>query len=322
MNKETRSTQDDSDRLEASSANEPVDESVENNVIDAGDTEIASLTSASSTPSRAPYRRCAPGHFRTRLHVSYDGTDFSGWQRQTSLTSVQGTLEEAIQRIFGKHTDGRRIPVIGASRTDAGVHAHQQVAHFDSPRDPSTFDLRYAVQCLTPKTVVVTDIFHAPDDFHAIACVTHKTYKYRVHNRRVPSALDHRYSYWIRHPLDLDFLNEASQFVVGKQDFKSFQSTGTEVSTTVRTILEARWDRIEENTLEFTIKGDGFLKQMVRNIVGTVIQLNRDSRPATQVKSIIDALDRRRAGPTAEPQGLFLCSVTYPEFIDKKCRKL
>jgi tRNA pseudouridine38-40 synthase len=277
----------------------------------------ATSAEASSTPSRAPYRRCAEDHFRTRLHIEYDGTDFSGWQRQTTLTTVQGTLEAAVSRIYGK-----KISVIGASRTDAGVHARQQVAHFDAPKDPSAFDLRYAIQCLTPRSVVVRELFMAPPDFHAIACVTYKTYKYRVFNRRVPSALQHRYSYWIRHPLDLDFLNRASSFIVGKQDFKSFQSAGTPVSTTVRHVMEARWDRLDEDTIEFTVTGDGFLKQMVRNIVGTVIQLNRDDEPAERVRDILNAQDRRQAGPTAEPQGLFLYSVTYPESVDNKCRKL
>jgi tRNA pseudouridine38-40 synthase len=266
--------------------------------------------------NRNPFRRCADDHFRTRIHIEYDGTDFSGWQRQTTLTTVQGTIESAISKIFGKN-----ISVIGASRTDAGVHAYQQVAHFDSPRDPTAFDLRYAIQSLTPKSVVITDLFSAPPDFHAIASVTHKTYKYRVFNRHVPSALQHRTSYWMRFPLDLDFLNKASAHIVGKQDFKSFQSAGTPVRTTVRNVMEAYWTRLDDNILEFTITGDGFLKQMVRNIVGTVISLNRNAQPPEKIIEIINVTDRRKAGPTAEPQGLFLYSVKYPEFVDNRCRK-
>ena len=272
-------------------------------------------TDAGST--RSPYRKCAPDHFRTRMHVSYDGTDFSGWQRQTTLTSIQGTLEAAVSRIYGKP-----IHVLGASRTDAGVHANQQVCHFDAPRDPSLFDLRYAIQCLTPPSIVIKDVFQAPEDFHAIACVTDKIYKYRILNRRVPSALRNRYTYWVRFPLDLDWLNEASSILVGNQDFKSFQSAGTPVQSTIRNITVARWERFDEDTLEFTIQGDGFLKQMVRNIVGTLVDFNQDKKPASEIRNLLAALDRRKAGPTAPPQGLFLTRVNYPAHVDNKCRKL
>ncbi len=267
--------------------------------------------------SRAPYRQCAPGHFRLRLHISYDGTDFAGWQRQTHLRSIQGTLEEALARIYG-----RSIRVLGASRTDAGVHAHQQVAHVDVPKDPTGFDLRYSIQCLTPESIVVKELFMAPPDFHAIACAVDKIYKYRILNRQVPSALRNRYTYWVRYPLNLDFLNQASRFLLGKQDFKSFQSAGTVVQSTVRTVTRAEWRQIDEDTLEFTIQGDGFLKQMVRNIVGTLVELNRDEVPPERVREILEYRDRRRAGPTAPPQGLFLYRVNYPESIDNKCRKL
>jgi tRNA pseudouridine38-40 synthase len=126
----------------------------------------------------------------------------------------------------------------------------------------------------------------------------------------------------VRYPLDLDFLNEASQYLVGKQDFKSFQSAGTPVQTTVRTISQAVWTRSDEDTLEFTIRGDGFLKQMVRNIVGTLIDLNQEQERPEKFHEILGMLDRRKAGPTAPPEGLFLYRVNYPEAIDNKCRKL
>jgi tRNA pseudouridine38-40 synthase len=268
---------------------------------------------------RNPYRFCAPDHFRTRLHVSYDGTDFSGWQRQNSavLTTVQGTLEAALTKIYDKP-----IRVLGASRTDAGVHANLQVAHFDAPKDPSAFDLRYALQCLTPESLVVKDVLRAPNDFHAIACVTDKVYKYRVLNRRFPSALRHRTTHWVRFPLDLNYLNATAEYLVGRHDFKSFQSAGTPVQTTVRTMTVARWEKIDEDTLEFTVQGDGFLKQMVRNMVGTMIDLNQEGLPPSRIRDIMATLDRRKAGPTAPPQGLFLTRVNYPKAFDEKCVSL
>jgi len=267
--------------------------------------------------ARTPYRQCAPDHFRTRLHIEYDGTDFYGWQRQTVLKSVQGTIEAALSQIFN-----RPMTVLGASRTDTGVHALQQVAHFDAPRDPSEFDLRYAIQRMSPPSVVVKEMFAAPRDFHAIACVENKTYKYRVLNHRVPSPLLHRYSHWVRFPLDIDHLNAAARYFIGTQDFKAFQTSGTVVQTTVRTISEANWTRLDDSVLEFSITGDGFLKQMVRNVVGTLIGLNQDDADPARVKEILATLDRRKAGVTAPPQGLFLHSVKYPESIDNQCRRL
>jgi tRNA pseudouridine38-40 synthase len=276
------------------------------------DDEVTSVIAA-----HTPYRRCAEDHTRVRMHISYDGTDFMGWQRQTTLPSVQGTLEKAISQICGKPTR-----VLGASRTDSGVHANQQVAHFDCPKDPGSFDFRYSLQSMTPESVVVEEMFIAPVDFHAIAQVTDKVYRYRVFNRVIPSALLHRYSYWVRFPLDLAYLNEASKYLVGKQDFKSFQSSGTKVLTTVREIFAASWTQPDEHILEFSIRGNGFLKQMVRNIVGTLIYLNQDEAPTDQVKAILGYQDRRKAGPTAPAQGLFLDHVNYPESVDNGCRKL
>jgi tRNA pseudouridine38-40 synthase len=264
-----------------------------------------------------PFRGCPPDQWRVRLDLSYDGADYFGWQRQTAHVSVQGTIESAVERIFGQ-----KIAVLGASRTDAGVHAEGQVAHFDCPVDPSGSNLRYSLQCLTPPTLVVKEAFLAPRDFHAIASAERKTYRYRVLNRIVPSALRYRYTHWVRFPLDLDYLNEAAQFLLGRQDFKSVQTTGTTVKSSVREIFSANWERLPGETLEFTVTGDGFLKQMVRNIVGTLIDANRAGAPAKRVQEIIAARDRRRAGATAPPQGLYLHRVSYPAELDKKCRKL
>jgi tRNA pseudouridine38-40 synthase len=280
--------------------------------------ELIAPEAEDAIPStRAPYRQCAEGYTRVRMHISYDGTDFSGWQRQTKHTSIQGTLEAALSKICDQP-----IKVLGASRTDAGVHANMQVAHFDCPRDPSAFDIRYAIQRMTPESIVVKEMFIAPRDFHAIAVVTDKVYKYRIVNRRVPSALRNRYTYWVRFPLDLDFLNAAAQHFIGKQDFMSFMSTGTPVKTTVRHIKESYWTQLDEDSLEYTIRGDGFLKQMVRNIVGTMLDLNQDGEKPEKVLEILNERDRRKAGRAAPAQGLFLHRVNYPEDVDSNCRRL
>jgi tRNA pseudouridine38-40 synthase len=270
------------------------------------------------TEARAPYRQCAQGYHRVRLHLSYDGTDFAGWQRQTKLTSVQGELEKALSRIFAEP-----IRVLGASRTDAGVHARRQVAHFDCPRDPEGFeDLRYSIQSMTPDSIGIDDLFVAPRDFHAIALVRDKIYTYRIVNRRAPDPLQRRFAHWVRFPLDLEYLREAARFLIGKQDFKGVQSTGTVVHSTVREIFAVDWQRIDDAVIEFSIRGDGFLKQMVRNVVGTLIDMNQSGARPEKMREILEGRDRRLAGPTAPPQGLYLKQVNYPDFVDNKCRKL
>ncbi|MCM2280387.1 MAG: tRNA pseudouridine(38-40) synthase TruA [Bdellovibrionaceae bacterium] len=259
---------------------------------------------------------CPPDHWRVRLLISYDGTDYHGWQRQSRQRTVQGTLEEALQKFYKKP-----IKLMGASRTDTGVHAVGQTAHFDAPRDPFQGDLRFALTGMTPPSIVLKQAWHAPNLFHAIADAQKKTYRYHVLNRRVPSALRCRYSHWIRFPLDVDYLNEASRFLVGKQDFKSFQTSGTKVKSTVREIMSASWER-DRDSLIFTVTGNGFLKQMIRNIVGTLIDLNMNEAQPGRLQEIINARDRRKAGPTAPPQGLYLAQVYYPEELDNGCRKL
>jgi tRNA pseudouridine38-40 synthase len=274
---------------------------------------------AAPDDTRAPFRRVQPGYTRLRMHVEYDGADFCGWQRQNTnkTNSVQGALEEVISKVGGEF-----IRVLGASRTDAGVHARGQVAHFDFPRSVDGWDIRYALQGMLPKSIVVKEMFVCVEDFHAIALVTDKIYKYRVLNRRIPAAIGRGYMSWCRYPLDIDHLNASARHLLGRQDFKSLQTSGTVVKTTVREIFEAHWTRIEEDVLEFHVRGDGFLKQMVRTAVGTMIDLNMYERPPEKMREILDSLDRRKAGTSAPAHGLFLERVNYPEAVDNGCRRL
>lgn len=298
-------------------------------------------TPSSTFVESLEFRRCAEDRHRVRLHLSYDGTDFHGWQRQTDAAGKttqitgQGTIESAVEKLFGE-----KLSVVGASRTDAGVHAQMQVAHFDCKKDPTTFrDLRYSLQCLTPASLVVKEAFLAPYDFHSIATATDKTYRYSILNRRVPSALRRRTTWWVREPLSVDFLNEASQYLVGTHDFKSFQTSGTFVESTIRTLTKLSWQEVvpaesrlpsvdqsnsdeRPDTLLFEIQGEGFLKQMVRNIVGTLVDLQLNGKSPADIKEVLEAKDRRKAGNTAPPQGLFLSSIRYPHELDNRCRPL
>ena len=259
---------------------------------------------------------------RIKLLISYDGTDFCGWQRQkehkhaSELPSIQQTVEEALTKVFNEP-----IVLSASGRTDAGVHAAAQIGHFDTEK-PLPKDLCWAVRGYLPSSVVLKAAWVAPEDFHSTLSATHKTYRYWIWNQNRPSALLHRFSWWVRRPLDLDFLTETSKFLLKNQDFKSFQTTGTEVKTTVREVYQADWMRKRNGIVEFRITGNGFLKQMVRNIVGTQVQLYlKDNRPQ-EMASILAARDRQKAGPTAPPQGLFLEKVYYPQELDNGCRQI
>ena len=244
---------------------------------------------------------------RVKLLVSYEGTDFKGWQKQKlGVLTVQGVLEEALFRLFGES-----ISIIGASRTDGGVHARGQVCHFDVDKDLKRYNVISGLNRFAPACVSVKKAWVVSPNFHALHCAIEKTYKYRIQNNPFPEALEARFTHWVKFPLNEDILNSYSQFLVGTHDFKSFQTKGTDVKTTVRTINSAYWQKKRFAQIEFTIKGTGFLKQMVRNIVGTQLDLLRLQKPAQDFKNILDAGRRDQALSTAPAQGLCLEEVRY-----------
>jgi tRNA pseudouridine38-40 synthase len=259
---------------------------------------------------------------KVRFTVSYDGTDFCGWQKQKhgDIKSVGHTIEEALQKVFAE-----KISLFASGRTDAGVHALNQVCHFQTQRvlDPAKkWDLCWALNAYLPKSIVVKKAWIAPDDFHATLSATHKTYRYLLLNSSRPSPHLHRHTGWVRQPVDLDHLKASSEIIVGNHDFKAFQSVGTPMKSTVRRVYSARWEWRRPGLAQFTITGSGFLKQMVRNIVGTSLLLERKGRNPLEMKDILDSLDRMKAGPPADPQGLYLMRVYYPEDLDNRCREL
>ena len=265
---------------------------------------------------------------RIKFTVSYDGTDFCGWQRQNLERETNGvekpslsrTLEKALEKVF-KHP----IDLCASGRTDAGVHAVNQVGHFDTTMTPEQlkrFNLGRATKSFLPSTVVIKKAWIAPTDFHATLSAERKTYRYLIYNSPTPSAFFSRHMGWMYQPLDLNFMNQCSKYLIGEQDFKSFQSVGSEVSTTVRTIYKAQWRWLRKDVAEFSITGSGFLKQMVRNIVGTELLLARKGYSTEKMSEIIAKMDRKAAGPPAEPQGLYLMKVYYPLDLDNKCLEL
>lgn len=259
---------------------------------------------------------------KIKFTVSYDGTDFCGWQRQNheQKPSVCQTLQDALEKIFD-----HPIELYASGRTDAGVHALNQVCHFTTSREFSTgrsWDLGWALKPKLPSTIVVKKAWIAPDEFHSTLSAEKKTYLYLIHNAQHPSVFLRRYSEWIRHPLNIDHLKKGTRYLLGEHDFKSFQSVGSEVPNTIREILQADWSWRRPGIAQFTITGTGFLKQMVRNIVGTQLFLERKDLPPEKIKDILLAKDRQQAAAPAPSNGLFLMRVYYPQDLDNRCREL
>lgn len=259
---------------------------------------------------------------KVKLLVSYDGTDFCGWQKQKDhkhgpdLPSLQETVEKALEKILN-----HPVELCASGRTDAGVHAVGQVCHFETDRRLPK-DLCWALKAQLPPSVSAKAAWEAPAEFHATLSATKKTYKYWVWNHPRAPALLHRYSWWIRTPLDVDELNRMAEKLLGRHDFASFRSMGTPVRHTVREIYSARWHWRRPGLLEFEVIGNGFMKQMVRNLVGTQVDLAWKGQPIEKMDEILKACDRTKAGPAAPPQGLFLYRVVYPKTLDRKCRRL
>ncbi len=253
-----------------------------------------------------------------RLLLSYDGTDFQGWQKQPGLVTVQTTVEAVLSQIYNEP-----IKIIGSGRTDAGTHAVGQVAHFIPPKVITTEPrLMRALNAMLPPSVVVKGAWEAPPEFHARKSAFRKTYIYRIWNHEVRSALWRDRALWVQHPLNMKFLNLLARHLVGRKDFKSFQTQGTPVKTTIRRIDNCSWEAPAKGLVEFRIRGNGFLKQMVRNLVGTLLHLERNQMELTDLLNIFEARDRQAAKTTAPAYGLYLYGVEYPADLDNKCRKL
>ena len=240
-----------------------------------------------------------------KITLAYDGTDFVGWQRQADGVSIQGVLENALAEI-----EKAPVAAIGAGRTDAGVHARGQVASFTLARDIDAATLQRALNAKLPDTVRVVDARPAPSDFHARFDARSKTYQYRVANGAVLSPFERCYAWHVPESLDTEAMGAAAARLVGRHDFAAFQSAGSDVHTTVRTVIAARVAR-EGDLLLFEICADGFLRHMVRAIAGTIIDVGRGRRGPECIDAIVASRDRSEAGRGAPPKGLFLIAVEY-----------
>lgn len=240
-----------------------------------------------------------------KLVLEYDGSNYCGWQVQGDDPTVQGVLEQVLARIVGE-----RVRVNGAGRTDAGVHALAQVVSFQSTSHIPCDALQRALNSLLPRDMAVHAVQDALQDFHARYSARGKVYEYQILNRPVRSALRQRYVWHVPQPLNVAAMQAAAASLHGTHDFSSFRAAGSEVKTSERTLTELSITcEGDEIVLRFT--ADGFLRHMVRNMVGTLVEVGRGARAPVDMKKILEARDRRLAGVTAPPQGLYLVQVLY-----------
>ncbi|MFQ5846467.1 MAG: tRNA pseudouridine(38-40) synthase TruA [Candidatus Methylomirabilales bacterium] len=240
-----------------------------------------------------------------KLTLEYDGTGYHGWQAQPGLPTIQGVLQETVKRISGEE-----VRITGAGRTDAGVHALGQVANFRTAKDLFPDRWQRALNGLLPPDIVVRGIERAAEDFEARRSATHKTYRYRILNTPYPPALERHWFLHIVEPLDPASMAEAAAALIGEHDFSAFRAADGEQPTSVRRVCEARFVT-ERNRLDFVITANGFLKHMIRIVVGTLLDVGRGRLTPEHFRHILHSKDRQRAGRTAPPHGLCLMRVGY-----------
>lgn len=242
---------------------------------------------------------------RYKCKLAYDGSQFSGYQIQPNKRTVQGEMEKAMQKLH----KGAAIKVFSSGRTDAGVHAKGQTIHFDSPLAIPLDKWRVALNSLLPDDVSIISVEKVDLDFHARFSVIGKEYRYFVYRSSIRDPFNRFFAYQYPYPLDLLAMREASQYMLGTHDFTSFCSAKTEVEDRVREIKEIEIS--EDDMLMFRFVGNGFLYNMVRILVGTLLQVGSGAIEPIAIKEILEKRDRTFAGKTAPPQGLYLWEVFY-----------
>ena len=240
---------------------------------------------------------------RILLKVSYDGTSYHGWQAADEQETIAGNIDRAI-----KHLTGEEISISGASRTDAGVHALCNLAVFDTAASIPPERFSYALNTCLPEDIRIISSEEVPKDFHPRFIKTEKTYRYRIQTGEMPDPLRIRYSWHISYPLDILSMQKAAAFLKGEHDFKSFCSVHTEVKTTIREITGIAVSG-ESDEIHITVKGYGFLYNMVRIISGTLVEVGRGRLKSDDIPLILNSCDRKNAGPTAPPGGLTLMGI-------------
>jgi len=241
-----------------------------------------------------------------KISIEYDGTSYHGWQRQKNDRTIQEEIEKAILTITGQ-----KVSLTGSGRTDAGVHAYAQVANFKCETNLGPQDLFGGLNSLTADDIVITNCKEVEESFHARYDVKSKTYVYKILNRPHPAAIFRRYAWHVRKKLNLEAMRAAISHLIGSHDFKAFEGAGSPRSHTTRNVLSASLIEADDGYLVFEIEADGFLRFMVRNIVGTLVDVGLGKISPDDFKRIRVSKDRNQAGATAPAHGLFLKKVRY-----------
>lgn len=247
---------------------------------------------------------------RIKLEISYDGTNYKGWQKQNDVPTIQNSIEVILNKITGE-----KISVIGSGRTDAGVHAIKQVASFRTESNFSVQIFQRALNGFLPSDIRIIKAEETSLNFHPIRDAISKRYRYLIDDNFPSFPMLRNYCWVIKERLNLDLMNQAGNFLLGEHDFVSFQTTGSPKKTTVRTILDVRIARLNETIIYpplvcIEIEATGFLYNMMRTIVGTLVLLAKSNNPELMQKIILSC-KRSNAGQTAPPQGLYLIDVKY-----------
>lgn len=251
-----------------------------------------------------------------KLTIAYDGGAYAGWQFQPGCPTVQETLERVLAKITGS-----AVRTVASGRTDAGVHAMGQVVSFASDCPLPVDVLQRALNAELPRDIAVRSVEEAPAGFHAIRDAVSKQYRYVLRDGRVPDVFQRHYCWQVRERLDAEAMHRAAQLLVGTHDFASFESSGSERQSSVRTIqaISVLRSAGDPDRIVLEVAADGFLYNMVRTIVGSLVEIGRGVRDPAWLGQVLSACDRRAAGQTAPPQGLFLVSVDYRSKSNAEC---
>lgn len=244
---------------------------------------------------------------RIALTVAYDGTRYCGWQIQSNGRTIQGELNRCLEELLG-----HPVETMGASRTDAGVHALGNVAVFDTDSRIPAEKFSYALNQRLPEDIRIQASQEAPSDFHPRYCQSEKTYEYRILNRRFALPTQRLYSYFYHYPLDVEKMREATSYIIGRHDFASFCGAGAQVKTTVRLVTGFSVERVGE-MVYLRVSGRGFLYNMVRIFAGSLIEIGNGVYPPEHMQEILEAKNRGAAGPTAPACGLTLLGIEFLE---------
>jgi tRNA pseudouridine38-40 synthase len=241
-----------------------------------------------------------------RLAIAYDGTGFYGWQYQPDKKTIQGTIEEKIRVMVGKP-----VSLVASGRTDAGVHAIHQVANFKIFSDISPSAFLRGLNSLLPDSIVIKEAEYVSLDFHARYDASSKIYEYRVYTDKIKSPFLRNYAWNISHPINLQSMEKCIEIIKGIHDFSSFYSSGGDKVDPVRNMMFAEVRKQKDTMFIFTFEADGFLRHMVRNIMGTIVMVGLGRIDINQFGEILESKDRGKAGIKAPPAGLYLKNVTY-----------